>query len=60
MEGKKLSKKSKGAILEVPDYFTPDEIMQFFGSKKNTINMLDMQNLTKIDQNTSNISYDLN
>ena len=60
MEGKqKMLKKSKDMILEVPDYFTPEEMMKFFGSKKNAGNMLGINNLTKIDQNTSNISYDV-
>jgi hypothetical protein len=27
-----MIKKSKDMILEVPEYFTPEEMMQFFGA----------------------------
>ena len=38
---KKMQKKSKDMILEVPDYFTAEEIEKFFGSKKRGNNFLD-------------------
>jgi hypothetical protein len=35
MEAKqRMVKKSKDMILEVPDYFTAEEMSQFFGAKK--------------------------
>jgi hypothetical protein len=38
---KKMQKKSKDMILEVPDYFTAEEIEKFFGSKKRGNNFLE-------------------
>jgi hypothetical protein len=55
-----MVKKSKDMILEAPEYFTAEEISQYFGSKKKGGGILDTYNLTRIDQDTSNgnISYD--
>ncbi len=61
MEAKqRMVKKSKDMILEVPEYFTAEEMSQYFGSKKKGGGILDTYNLTRIDQDSSNgnISYD--
>ena len=42
MEAKqRMVKKSKDMILEVPEYFTAEEMAQYFGSKKKGAGFLD-------------------